>query len=544
MKLEPKKTKLLAYSSNSNELLVKLAVSSNMITINNVPVIFTSEAEHVGVVRNTAGNMANIVTRISKHKRALGAMLSAGLARGHRGSPAAALHVHQLYCTPVLMSGLASLVLTRAEVKILDSHYQLTIQNLQRLHKNTPHSIIFFLLGTLSGEAQLHLRQLTLFSMVCHLPEVPLHQHAKYVLTTLTSSSKSWFHQVKDLCRQYNLPHPLVLLDKPVAKESFKKLVKLKVTEYWQGALASECFKLSSLKAFDPLRASLQKPHPIWTSSAGNSFECCKSTILARMVSGRYRTEMLCRFWSTNKSGYCLSDTCHQVVGDLEHLLAVCPALEQVRNRLHSLWCLKTVDCPPLHRVILRILGSNPITQVKFLLDSVSFPEVIHLTQTLGQELLDRVMYLTRTWVFAVHRQKLKLLGRWPEGVQSKNTTAHFFLDTNQQTDNNDIPAIIPITTLTNIVPITGSTTLPTTTQDGDMSLAAPVAETAQHHHHDKPSEPGPTYHTSGMPSANIDVLEQCQLGGQVVSFLSFLHSYLQASQHKLISNYQCTAPT
>ena len=94
VKLEPKKTKLLAFSSNSNELLVKLAVSSNMITINNVPVIFTCEAEHVGVVRNTAGNMANIVTRISKHKRALGAMLSAGLARGHRGSPAAALYVH------------------------------------------------------------------------------------------------------------------------------------------------------------------------------------------------------------------------------------------------------------------------------------------------------------------------------------------------------------------------------------------------------------------------------------------------------------------
>ena len=70
VKLEPKKTKLLAYSSKSNELLVKLAVSSNMITINNVPVTFTCEAEHVGVVRNTPGNMANIVTRISEHKRA------------------------------------------------------------------------------------------------------------------------------------------------------------------------------------------------------------------------------------------------------------------------------------------------------------------------------------------------------------------------------------------------------------------------------------------------------------------------------------------
>ena len=222
VKLEPKKTKLLAFGSKCNELSVKLAVSSNMITINNVPVNFTNEAEHVGVVRNTSGNMAHIVTRISKHKKVLGAMLSAGLARGHRGSPAAALHVHQLYCTPVLMSGLASQTLTNAEIKIMDCHYQHTIQNLQRLHKKTPRSIIFFLAGTLPGEAQLHLRQLAIFSMICHLPEDPLHHHAEFVLTSLPPSSKSWFYQVKDICSQYSLPHPLLLLNSPLSKKLFK----------------------------------------------------------------------------------------------------------------------------------------------------------------------------------------------------------------------------------------------------------------------------------------------------------------------------------
>ena len=40
VKLEPKKTKLLAYSSKKNELLVKLAVGTNPITINSVPVPF------------------------------------------------------------------------------------------------------------------------------------------------------------------------------------------------------------------------------------------------------------------------------------------------------------------------------------------------------------------------------------------------------------------------------------------------------------------------------------------------------------------------
>ena len=106
---------MIGYSIKSNKLLVKLAESCKLITLNNVPVNFTNEAEHVGVIRNTSGNMPNILHRVAKHKKSLGAVLSAGLARGHRGSPATALRVHQLHCMPVLFSGLATLVLNKAE---------------------------------------------------------------------------------------------------------------------------------------------------------------------------------------------------------------------------------------------------------------------------------------------------------------------------------------------------------------------------------------------------------------------------------------------
>ena len=93
----------------------------------------------------------------------------------------------------------------------------------------------------------------------------------------------------------------------------------------------------------------------------------------------------------------------------------MCPALEHTRHHQHSLWCEKSKNCPPLHQLLLKILGSPPAVQVKFILDSRAFPELIRLVQTHGQELLDRVMYLTRTFAFAIHRQKLKNLGRWPE---------------------------------------------------------------------------------------------------------------------------------
>ena len=82
-----------------------------------------------------------------------------------------------------------------------------------------------------------------------------------------------------------------------------KRLVKRNVDEYWNDILVTESFSLDSLRYFDPGNSSLLQPHQIWTSSAGNSFECCKSTILARMISGRYRTEMMSQFWTAKNSG-------------------------------------------------------------------------------------------------------------------------------------------------------------------------------------------------------------------------------------------------
>ena len=105
----------------------------------------------------------------------------------------------------------------------------------------------------------------------------------------------------------------------------------------------------------------------------------------------------------------------------MEHLLIVCPALQHIRHRLHSLWLLKCANCPPLQNLLMRILGSNPELQVKFILDSTSFPELIRLRQAFGQEIEHRVLYLTRTWAFAIHRGKQKLLGRWPECSKKKS---------------------------------------------------------------------------------------------------------------------------
>ena len=131
------------------------------------------------------------------------------------------------------------------------------------------------------------------------------------------------------------LPHHLNLLDNLPSKESIKNLVKSNVTDYWETLLRIEATQLVSLQFFNPDLYSLKHPSQIWMTSSISSFECTKSTILSKMKSGRYRSEYLCRHWSiSNKNGFCLADTCYEVLGDLVHVLVICPALQLVRARL------------------------------------------------------------------------------------------------------------------------------------------------------------------------------------------------------------------
>ena len=49
----------------------------------------------------------------------------------------------------------------------------------------------------------------------------------------------------------------------------------------------------------------------------------------------------------------------------------------------------------------------------QFLLDCSVLPEVINAVQLHGQDILHHLFTISRMWCFALHRDRLKLLGRW-----------------------------------------------------------------------------------------------------------------------------------
>ena len=222
------------------------------VQIEEMRIPFVESAEHVGVIRSISGNLPHIHQRLVNHKKSLAAILFTGMSRRHRANPLAAIRAEKIFGAPVLFSGMATLILNKSEIVILSLHVKQTIEGLLKLHQKTPDPVVFLISGTMPAEATLHLKQLTLFGMICRLPANIFHKIALEAFLVCTDNDKSWFSQIRSHCFKYGLLHPLKLLDNPPPKEQFKNLIKLNIAEYWQSKLRADAkeLELSSLRYF------------------------------------------------------------------------------------------------------------------------------------------------------------------------------------------------------------------------------------------------------------------------------------------------------
>ena len=245
-------------------------------------------------------------------------------------------------------------------------------------------------------------------------PSNILHKHGSAILTDVKANRFSWFWQVEQLSEQYSLPHPLQVLQNPPTKESFKRLTKSKVTDWWNENLRQKVASLDSLVHFRSNFMSLANPHPLWTSAKSSPYEIRKATVQARMLSGRYRTCWLRRHWSGDTSGMCRIPGCTGEPGTLQHIVArECPGLVNAYSRATALWSSFLRDNPLLLPTISSFSLADHPTFLSFLLDPSTLAPVISLAQIHGKEIIDQLCYLARTWLYCVHKERLKLMNLW-----------------------------------------------------------------------------------------------------------------------------------
>ena len=413
------KTKLQAFTPTSHQATVEHQKIISPVNIDGESLKFVNNsmqgAEHVGIVRSSSGNLPHILNRFTAHQKSMAAVLHTGIGRHHRGNPTASLRIQQVYGTPVLLSGLGSLVLSKVELDMIDKHYHSTLQNLMRLHNKTPHCVTFFLAGSLPGIALVHLRILSNFGMITRNPNSILYRLGLEIYAYGKLPPKSWFAQVRNICHLYQLPHPILLMQQPLSKLSFKALVKKTVVQYWEEKFRLDASELPSLKYFCPANMSLTSAHPVWLSASSSSYEVSKATVQAKMLSGRYRTELLSSHWSDNPNGWCLTPEClgNQVTEDLDHILASCPSLAHQRRNLQVFTLQFAKNNPTVQPILSTYCSPDHPMFCQFLLDCSCLPEVHTLVITNGSICLDMLLYVGRTWCYTLHRERARLLNKW-----------------------------------------------------------------------------------------------------------------------------------
>jgi hypothetical protein len=340
-------------------------------------------------------------------------VLPAGLARAHHGNPAAALRIEQSYGLPVLLSGLASLVLNKSEEETLDLQHKQTLERLQRLYPRTPAPVVYLLAGTLPASARRHLSQLGLLGMLARLgPDSILHRLGRELLAN-PDAKASWFHQVRGWCQQYGLPDPLYVLANPPRKGEWSAAARLRVLDYWNQKLRAHAESLPSLSLLRAGHMSLARPSAIWTSCGSDQYEVRKATVQARMLSGRYRTCWLRRHWSGDTSGVCRVPGCTgDSPGTLLHLATgQCPGLAAATSAAARHWAEFLLLHPEILPLILELLHAEPGEFLAFLLDPSTHPAVVVLSQQQGNGVVDKLCFLSRSWLYRLHRERFKLLG-------------------------------------------------------------------------------------------------------------------------------------
>ena len=212
----------------------------------------SEDNDHLGLVVSGANEeMKNVDKNIQSTRDSMFALLGKAFSYKCKLAPNVQLHIWNTYCKPVLRSGLSALPIRPTIMKTVTSFHRTTLRGFLKLSPSSPTAPLYFLLGELPLEANLHMDVLILFWSIWSNPQTKVYDIVKYILMMTDNTSLTWAAHVRILCQTYHLPDPLALMQGDAwPSERWKTLVKTKITVYHESALRRKAltnWKLSYL---------------------------------------------------------------------------------------------------------------------------------------------------------------------------------------------------------------------------------------------------------------------------------------------------------
>ena len=376
--------------------------------LNGETISVVDKNEHLGLLVSGADEeMKNVDQNIQKCRKSLFGLLGPAYAYKCLLSPTVQVHLWKIYNQPVLLSGLAALPLRPPDIRALSIFQNKTLRGFLKLSNSSPIPGLFFLLGELPIEALVHIETLTLFHNIWANPETTIHNLVKYILKMASTSSTTWSNHLQILCIKYGLPSPLFLMENeaPWPKETWKSLVKTKVTIYFEKSLRRQSIPNSKMKYLNIELSGLSgRPHPALHNILTTQ-DARKLRHHLKFLTGDILTAERLALDQPHLDPSC--KLCLDPVESSEHVLVNCSATADVRRRILPELLNKVAQVQPNSRIL---QGFTDQQLAQFILDPTSANLDNSIRVPAHNPGVSELFKVSRDWCYAISNERSRLL--------------------------------------------------------------------------------------------------------------------------------------
>ena len=366
------------------------------------------ENDHLGlVVSGSEEEQKNVDLKIQQCRNSVFGLLGAGYAYKCLLSPIVQAHLWKTYNLPVLLSGLHVLPIRPTNISPMSVFQNKIFRGFLKLSKSSPVNSLYFLLGQLPVEAQLHINIFTIFHNIWNNPETTIFQLVSYILKMCATSSTTWCNHLLILAARYGLPSPLKLLEEepPWTKSAWTCLVKTNITVYFENKMRAESLTNSKMSLLNVQLLSLSgPPHPALLN-IHTTQDVKRLRPHLKFLTGDYPHGVTLSHNQSNISSAC--KLCDNAVDSTEHVLSVCRATADCRQRIYPELMNIVARVQPTSQLLVQHT-SEQLTQFITDCTSINLPNSIRIPA--HNPGISDIFRVARDWCYALHNERSRLL--------------------------------------------------------------------------------------------------------------------------------------
>ena len=377
-------------------------------TLNGETVRVVDNNEHLGlIVSGIDEERKNIDENIIKCRKSLLALLGPAYAFRCLLSPMVQVHLWRTYNLPVLLSGLSALPVRPSHTKPLIIFHNKILRGFLKLSQSSPIPALHFLLGELPTEAALDIHTLNLFHNVWTNSHTTVFNMVTYIMKMCSTSSTTWSNHIQLLCYKYGLPAPLTLLQNtPWSKSSWSCLVKTRVTLWHENLLKRKALSNSKMCFLNvQLHGLTGQPHKV-LHNITTTQEAKKLRLHIKFLVNDFLTNERLSLDQPSISPAC--PLCHAPLDSIEHVLVVCRATSEVRDRLLP----ELLNTVAMVQPMCQLLALAPAPQIltQFVLDcsSLNLPDCYRIPT--HNPRISEIFKVSRDWTFGIGSERSRLM--------------------------------------------------------------------------------------------------------------------------------------